>query len=109
MSSVNTEVERLKSLVDDERKKNAALQQRNDDLQETVVGLKTDLKESREDGKQALEKLDVLRQEQAELSRTNGQLTAKVEALDKELVAMTEDRKSTRLNSSHVKISYAVF
>jgi len=105
MSSVNTEVERLKSLVDDERKKNAALQQRNDDLQETVVGLKTDLKESREDGKQALEKLDVLRQEQAELSRTNGQLTAKVEALDKELVAMTEARNEAKAEYARISDS----
>src|SRR5690606_39712238 len=28
---------------------------------------------------------------------------------DIEIVAVNEDRKSTRLNSSHVKISYAVF
>src|SRR5690606_40954170 len=27
----------------------------------------------------------------------------------KEIIRVTEDRKSTRLNSSHVKISYAVF
>src|SRR5690606_40966486 len=29
--------------------------------------------------------------------------------IDRRLVAETRDRKSTRLNSSHVKISYAVF
>src|SRR5690606_40707234 len=33
----------------------------------------------------------------------------RVEALDRRLDAAGLDRKSTRLNSSHVKISYAVF
>lgn len=107
MSSVNAEVERLKSLLDDERKKNAALQQRNDDLQETVAGLKIDLKESREDGKQALNKLDTLRQEQTELSRMNGQLTAEVEALGKELVAMTEARNEVKAEYARISDSLA--
>lgn len=107
ISLVNTEIERVKNLVDDERKKNAALQQRNDDLQETVAGLKADLKDSRDDGKQALEKVDMLRQEQAELSRTNGQLTAKVEALDKELVAMTESRNEAKADCVRISDSLA--
>src|SRR3712207_7685536 len=33
----------------------------------------------------------------------------KLVALDGQTSAMTEDRKSTRLNSSHANISYAVF
>ena len=106
-SLVNAEVERLKSRLDDEHKKNAALEQRNLDLQETVVGLKSDLKESREDGKQALEKLDMLRQEQAELSRTNGQLTAKVDAMGKELVALTEARNEMKDELGRVSGSLA--
>src|SRR5690625_6851262 len=36
-------------------------------------------------------------------------LHAKYEELDVPVIAMDEDRKSTRLNSSHVAISYAVF
>jgi chromosome segregation ATPase len=107
LSSINAEVESLKNQVDDERMINAALQQRNDDLQEFVAGLKTDLKESREDCKKALEKLDTLRQAQMELSRTNGQLTAKVEALDKELVAMTEARNEIKDEYARVSVSLA--
>lgn len=107
MSSVNAEVERMNSLLEDERKKNAALQQRNDDLQETVAGLKIDLKESREDGKQTLSKLDALRQEQTELSRMNGQLTTKVEALDKELMAMTEARNDSKAECVQLSDSLA--
>src|SRR5690606_41954220 len=41
--------------------------------------------------------------ELADLRATLGKLTAP------ELVGVLRDRKSTRLNSSHVKISYAVF
>ncbi len=107
MSSVNAEVERMNNLLDDERKKNAALQQRNDDLQETVAGLKSDLKESREDGKQTLSKLDALRQEQTELSRMNGQLTAEVEALGKELVAMTNARNEVKAENARISDSLA--
>src|SRR5690625_6930685 len=33
----------------------------------------------------------------------------RIEEIDQEWIAETEDRKSTRLNSSHVAISYAVF
>src|SRR5690349_24255607 len=36
-------------------------------------------------------------------------LTVGGEPAEKALIAMAEDRKSTRLNSSHVEISYAVF
>lgn len=96
------EVERIKSQVDDERNKNAALQQRNNDLLETIAGLKADLKDSREDGRKALEKLDALRQDQAELSRTNGQLTAKVDALDKELAAMAETRSEVKAENARL-------
>src|SRR5690606_42066610 len=38
-----------------------------------------------------------------------GGLTDQVEGLRGAAVSALEDRKSTRLNSSHVKISYAVF
>src|SRR5690606_40873066 len=39
----------------------------------------------------------------------DGQLNVSANCLDKHLATSTADRKSTRLNSSHVKISYAVF
>src|SRR5690625_5532844 len=37
------------------------------------------------------------------------QMDIKIEGLDKEILEKSLDRKSTRLNSSHVAISYAVF
>ncbi|MBQ4840016.1 DNA-binding protein [Pseudoalteromonas luteoviolacea] len=92
MASFHDENDLLRSQLNEESNKNIALQQRVTDLQETIANLKSDLKECRQDGRQAVEKLDALHQEQVELSRTNGQLTAKVEALDKELVAMNEAR-----------------
>src|SRR3989442_14254914 len=42
----------------------------------------------------------------AELVLNNG---ARVSAQPNDSVAVAQDRKSTRLNSSHVRISYAVF
>lgn len=92
MASFHDENDLLRSQLNEESNKNIALQQRVTDLQETIANLKSDLKECRQDGRQAVEKLDALHQEQVELSRTNGELTAKVEALDKELVAMNEAR-----------------
>src|SRR5690554_1440057 len=40
-----------------------------------------------------------------QLEQQNSQL----EAINKKVTVLTADRKSTRLNSSHVRISYAVF
>src|SRR5256885_12994019 len=50
-----------------------------------------------------------LREERAEFSARRERLHAAPELVEVRLVGPCEDRKSTRLNSSHLVISYAVF
>src|SRR5439155_19103562 len=52
------------------------------------------------------QKIDGLDQK---IDGVDARLTVKIDALRTEVVAEIRDRKSTRLNSSHVAISYAVF
>src|SRR5690625_3540472 len=52
--------------------------------------------------------LDAYREQVAELEKTFEALLAQLPS-DTEVPGLLEDRKSTRLNSSHVAISYAVF
>ncbi|MGI5310321.1 DNA-binding protein [Rheinheimera sp. WS51] len=92
VSSAKGELTQLQGVADEERRKVAALQQRNDDLQETIAGLRDDLKESKAEARGTLDKLDQLRQAQAELSRVNGELSATVEAGHRELKEVTEQR-----------------
>lgn len=51
--------------------------------------------------------INVLRQEQTELSQMNDQLTAEVEALGKELMAMTEARNDSKAECAQLTDSLA--
>src|SRR3712207_4408596 len=50
-----------------------------------------------------------LQTQQEELKRSNSELEAQARTLRQSEELLKEDRKSTRLNSSHANISYAVF
>ena len=101
-----------KAILEEEVKKNIALEQRNDDLQEIIASLRNDLKESKIDAREASGKLDNLREEQASLSRTNGELSAHIKAGEKELLAVSgqkDDLKAEldRLNSHVLEVEQA--
>src|SRR5690349_24219674 len=56
-----------------------------------------------------VERLSALCVERGVTQRVLVRATVGVEAHTHEFIATAQDRKSTRLNSSHVEISYAVF
>src|SRR5690606_40155199 len=76
---------------------------------------KTAMKESR-NLKKEKEKMKIREEIQMKIPRNNPKIRMRMENLiqnrEKEILShssLSQDRKSTRLNSSHVKISYAVF
>src|SRR5690606_41764167 len=78
------------------------------ELGRLIQALRDDVREDMQAINQRLDKLvsaDVYAVEKAAMAKDISDLTKTVE----QLKAKQEDRKSTRLNSSHVKISYAVF
>src|SRR5690625_6031761 len=64
------------------------------------------VKELMKEQEQLLEKSGLTNDEMEEFIKLNGEIIERAPETEK---AISEDRKSTRLNSSHVAISYAVF